>query len=474
MSRTSIRRGVSLMEVLISIFVLSVGLLGIAALIPLGRFTIVEASKADRSGACGRAAIRDVKVRRLLDRTTWVDYNNQYVLPCFNGSGSPVTAAGTLPVATYPRVPASSAIDAEENAGLYTSYCLDPILIGRSPGVANLRRFPSHTQPDLLSTTVAGQPEYYPTMRRVTLRPLYSSVSGQRTSVLAGMGPANRLFTWSDDLTFELPEDRSQRPRQFYRFANGAGTYPPLYSGEPGSTAAPADLLSKMSDGAYSWLLTITPVLSEMNQLSFVAAATSRPGRQLYNVSAVVFYKRRLEDPIAPSLTEPKPTERVLRVDANFPGYSGGDIALRAYHSKFTPFAPTEYLEVVPGTWILLAGQVQYNDYVPSTGGTASRVANVFKWYKVETVGEVRPDPSNPSNPTYLERRVTLEGPDFFWQFRKLDPATGAYQYMATMIPSSLRAILVDNVVGVYTITTELDVNPGSIRYGDFQRSSQY
>jgi len=65
------RRGVSLMEVLISTFVLSVGLLGLAALLPLGRFAVVETNKADYSGACGRAALRDVQIRRMLFSGNW-------------------------------------------------------------------------------------------------------------------------------------------------------------------------------------------------------------------------------------------------------------------------------------------------------------------------------------------------------------------------------------------------------------------
>jgi hypothetical protein len=65
------RRGVSLMEVLISTFVLSVGLLGVAALIPVGQIALLETSKSDRAGACGRAALRQVRVGRLLDPQIW-------------------------------------------------------------------------------------------------------------------------------------------------------------------------------------------------------------------------------------------------------------------------------------------------------------------------------------------------------------------------------------------------------------------
>ena len=47
----------SLLEVLAAIGVLSIGLLGLAALLPIGRYTIGEATKADRAGQCGRAAL---------------------------------------------------------------------------------------------------------------------------------------------------------------------------------------------------------------------------------------------------------------------------------------------------------------------------------------------------------------------------------------------------------------------------------
>ena len=60
------------MEVLISTFVMSIGLLGLAALIPVGRFAIVQTGKSDRAGACGRAGLRDVKVRRMLDYQYWL------------------------------------------------------------------------------------------------------------------------------------------------------------------------------------------------------------------------------------------------------------------------------------------------------------------------------------------------------------------------------------------------------------------
>src|SRR4051812_38883924 len=65
------RAGISLLEVLISMFILVVGLASIASLIPVGRYEIGEGTKADRAAALGQAAFREVKVRRLLDQSSW-------------------------------------------------------------------------------------------------------------------------------------------------------------------------------------------------------------------------------------------------------------------------------------------------------------------------------------------------------------------------------------------------------------------
>ena len=84
------RRGVSLMEVLIGTFVLSVGLLGLAALIPVGRFAIVETAKSDRAGACGRAALRDMQVCQMIYPGTLATYGR----PHRHGKREPESQSG--------------------------------------------------------------------------------------------------------------------------------------------------------------------------------------------------------------------------------------------------------------------------------------------------------------------------------------------------------------------------------------------
>jgi len=148
----------SLLEVLIAMFVLSIGLLGVAALIPVGRFAIVETGKSDRSGACGRAALSEIKVRRMLEYGYW-----------------------------------SNPTPAQNNQ----AFAIDPL------GV--IREMPTN-----LGGATGNVAAVIP---RITLK---SSPTGPAMT----FEQADRIFTWHDDLEFSLPEDikppppgESKRPR---------------------------------------------------------------------------------------------------------------------------------------------------------------------------------------------------------------------------------------------------------------------
>ena len=65
------RRGISLLEVLISMGVLAVGLLSIAAMIPAGRYELMQGTKLDYASMVGRSAFRDLKVRGYLNPNGW-------------------------------------------------------------------------------------------------------------------------------------------------------------------------------------------------------------------------------------------------------------------------------------------------------------------------------------------------------------------------------------------------------------------
>lgn len=66
------RRGITLLEVLFTIFVLTVGLLGLAALLTGGSSHFSTAEQTDRSASVGKAAQREIEVRGMLSYRNWI------------------------------------------------------------------------------------------------------------------------------------------------------------------------------------------------------------------------------------------------------------------------------------------------------------------------------------------------------------------------------------------------------------------
>ncbi len=199
-------RGISLLEVLASIGVLSIGLFGLAALLPIGRYTINEAIKADRTGDCGRAAMRDVVVRRMLD--AYPTYPN----PPPPGSPNP-------PPATYPQwLLPNTDTDAVPSLGLQ-SFIIDP------RGAANG-----------LTAKFGG------VVPRITLgvSPVVRPINHKRYYTAS---EADRVFLWPDDLVVEMPEDM----------------HPPQPVGRPTVMADPTTGMPS-NIGDYSWFASVVPM----------------------------------------------------------------------------------------------------------------------------------------------------------------------------------------------------------------------
>jgi len=150
----SLRRGVTLIELMFSIGILLVGLLGVAALIPLAGWEIGRGLTADRMAAAGRNAVHEFDIRNMRRPEMWANYDHsQFILG-----------------------------DNE------LSFCIDPL--GRK---LDKLRFPS---------PAAGA-----SMRRISLfeRPGSSRPMDQ--------GLAERIFMARDDLAVDRPDDPTLPPQ---------------------------------------------------------------------------------------------------------------------------------------------------------------------------------------------------------------------------------------------------------------------
>jgi len=293
--RSGGRAAFSLLEVLIAMFILTVGMLGIAAVVVIGNASALRAMVADRVASVGRNALAEVRTREMLDATRWMHVD-----------GTPVIANRDVPL------PAGEA------------FCIDPLYISAvvtQPGVSltDLARFPYDT--NVLS------------MRRVSLN--IASNPNQPQLVLGNRRLWERLFVAEDDLVYDAAT--LSRPRLIFRTDTGATLPIPTVAGDTGA----GNPLYPDSQGMYSWMVTVVPQVPRIPS-----------GTQKYLVSAVVFRDRSFlwrDDP-----TAEVPGERVAT--ANFLG--GGDLRLSIPASLVTDAAQAEeYLKIPEGQYILLAGR---------------------------------------------------------------------------------------------------------------------
>jgi type II secretory pathway pseudopilin PulG len=517
-------RGISLLEVLIAMFILSVGLLGLAALLPVGQADIVAAGKSDRSAAAGRLAMRDLRARGILCVDNWM---NHYDDPAFNYSDDPYPSQSKDGSGNYmPGAPQQLWSDLDYNADpntpgpqlptpldLGNSLCIDPLFITRNLLASQQSGNPSlppqwqgRAFPYFLDNAGDADVAVYqgltlppPRMTRANLRAWRWANAPQLPVVPSMTYPvAERIFMIQDDRLFDQPTDATIRSQPIF----GTGK-------------------RQESAGDYSWMATIVPLPGSDTLLT---ALTPIAARRRCEVSVAVFYKRNL---ILPSTTMAPntwavadrvgapPSERVVLADmlSGGIGWGGGDVRLRLPGSTAATGTPAERSDmprVRPNTWILLAGwtlegnsgslppmgasitaasgcmsqaaaqQFQNLYSVPPPGlygatfpnqpplnpplpGLVSRRA-VFQWYRVITASAPTLYSAGASSEWQVD--VTLAGPD--WnpvvsvggtpaiQFQDVDgPANGLNG------PPTSYAILLENCIGVYTRTLEVNGTNG-------------
>jgi hypothetical protein len=224
------RRGITLTEVLISMFVLLIGLMGVGAMIPAGRYEIMQGVKADYAAMVGREAYRDMKVRGFLDPTNWTNASNSAI---YNPtSATPFT--NPINLSTQALLPV--AIDS----------------LGLTAATSFGNSFP-----------------YVPSAMQPIARifPTPQPAAPQNQKLLA-----NAIFRCPDDLTLIASTLGRDRPPVQQSVP---------YNQDPLNPLNP--ILARSSEGNYSWMATVIP---EPTILPEVAAKVT--------VSVAVFYKRDL------------------------------------------------------------------------------------------------------------------------------------------------------------------------------------
>ena len=203
-----IRRGITLLEVMFSMGVIAIGLLGVIAILPLALHQVGRGRVLDNATRVGQNAATEFRVRYMGAPTNW--------------RVARTVAASRRSVAV--------SLDLRINQG----YCIDPLFVSTqfdtNGATFDARLFPYFTRPAANSNA--------PRMNRISLAA--SSVTG-----MMQWAGAERVFVLQDELVFDIPEEKDAPPIQNF--------------GKSGA--------NRMYNGSTSWLATLSPNLDVTNQI---------------------------------------------------------------------------------------------------------------------------------------------------------------------------------------------------------------
>jgi hypothetical protein len=234
---------VSLLEVLFSIGIVAVGMLGVLIILPVAGSRATHGMVADMADRVGRSAIRQFDVQFMRQP------NMQFVPTC-----------PAFPTPPPPYI----------NGG---AVCIDPLFVANhitAPGVLGQD---AGCFPCIIPATANDT-----RMRRTTLRTSPGSTSYMQSA------QAELIFMCPDDLVVDLPTDRTELAKQTF---------------SEDTSTSPATKIKRQYEGRCSWLATLTPkdtgsdlfVLSivvfhrrDMTLPSFTPSADEPEGERLVNV----------------------------------------------------------------------------------------------------------------------------------------------------------------------------------------------
>ena len=348
------RSGLSLFEILASLFVLMVGLLGVLAVLPFGLYQMNRVNKADLGGNCGRAAIQEIQVRG------WAgNFGDSLYDPFYNAN----PPAGNIFIAQLDNIRNEFNVYTANGLCCDRPLIVDPLLIfsniNPSPDITVEQKFHLRNLPAIISIpriicVLSSKPDS--TTNANENNPNHADY---RTATMKWwQGQVFDAFYWKDDRNFAAPESALvQVPRPV---------------GVVGSDK------NIQSHENYSWLYMLTPQVRG-NLTGGYAPEENIVG---YDVDVVVFFERNTD---LGTLAE---TERfVSAVRDGATGYRGGSFIISA--------GTAEELDLTNTRWLLLSGINNDNTMFA-------------KWYRIVSVGDIE-QPVPPSG--NYTRRLMLLGP---------------------------------------------------------------
>ncbi len=434
------RCAITLIEVLISMGILTIGLLSVAALFPVGGYYMRQGEIADRGAAIAQAAFADVVARGMLKAESWQMWEKEkdtfdQVRPQFVAAAPTRRDSFTRPVTSSIRIMLQEKRKDLIEQAIGSTFVLDPL------GAASVSVSSPHQWLERASKFPAttykrpgSAPEWQPwgdtwPVRRITTAGLTSDIF---PSTLA-----DSLLSSHDDLVTEPPgTSNSAGIQQWESTASGP--------------------LKRSWKGDYSWIVTICPSNPEARD-----AIGLDPSAHKYHISVVVFHKRVVAtstpqsvDDAFENLSTLTEGERVARGRILSRSSGGGEIILERLAGDGFPPDQKIFVDVKPGQWLMLSG--------PHPSSPLQRPMFFSRWYRVLAVEgkntQLNADGSvnlSPSNRDPERRLVTLRGPAWLW-----DQATDMDDN--TLLSNDLRVGIFPSAVAVHSRTMRLESGVGN------------
>jgi type II secretory pathway pseudopilin PulG len=409
-------RAITLLEVLISIGVLAVGVMGAASLLPMATYYQNETTKYDRGGALAQQAVNDLQIKNYLSPRRWI-----FIDPMNPNAGSVTSWLGIADLFSVTNVAGNPTV-----YNPLSAFVLDPLgfsyVAAQSPAVPFPCYFPAFPLqggglppgggPSIYRAGITAN-DYWPPAATLPVE----------SPIIMSFPVADRMMRSNDDLLFNTdqavlleqnPKNIDLRPTAIPFGAaagiNPSGTNVPNFAGD------------------YSWIATVSRVPSDMVKGPAVAADLHR-----FQVSVVVLQKRDLTL-WAGGLTpeQPPPERQVYAMFTQYGGQTGaitapfaggGGLQLYVYETGTpTPGQPSRnWLDnIKANTYLMLSAQFQ-----EAVSGTV--VYPQLAWYRIVNVDD-GPN-QDPNNSSRWYRNLTVTGSDWpavWYQWTNGNAPTGA------------------------------------------------
>lgn len=438
------RHGLSIMEVLFAIAVLTIGMLGVASILPVATNNAATAIQSDRAVeeinnriATDLSRLSGSLTELIVAENSQLDFNNPIVPPAARFDQRSVTSFGAHIAAYESRT--DFALDLYPN--LPDAFCIDPWFLSAA---SNLRNDTTDANAAMANRNGYDRtlfpcfdPRYHP-INASPSEPMNVStaslIEGPRFTRVAlpfegsngwlSASGSEALMRQSDDFSVVVPDDRTRRPGLFIqRSTNGASS---LTKNSVSSRYSSIVMMSRNEQGSNLFNAAIVTMLDRH--------IVTVPGGSYDGSAGVPAFNLAPYTATDPSITNvPPPADNellfpgeqlgyVTQADQPFVGGGGGEFEFRT--SRFV------LPDIDDGDWIMLMRRDYVRDRNPTTGTTPIPQIQPgrlrFAWYRVtEIINE--PQLVTVAGVTSYQTRISVRGPD--WKFHPIQTvlAPGVY-----------------------------------------------